>query len=1271
MLAAALNNLSSLVNGDHKVKHLSELFQALIDLCLNQSKVEDQNELAREIDKLFNSSTAKTPALYDFLSIRKKKPVKKKAKEGRRKVNSISNNSNSSASTTSPRDSKKQSKRSTKTVGRKSGTQKAPTTSRANNRRRLVSADSTTPVSRRRLSSSTISTSCTNVSANVAVASPTSSTSSNSIDSSNDTVSFANVVNTSTPSGSKSMSFLSSGESAKDTTENRILQLVKAIELSSDEMATMVLCRLLEGYVAVGTKGSKRRRLRQMVQLDAANFLLRSIRAHLSDSNPTPFAVMTTEILITTTVRVCVKDNKLQLKVRLLGLLQLLAMRILEVDRIHCTQVLLQFTCKTLKSPRNSQLMGRDRQFAERFTNVLVAFNAIECADSVPFVPRTTNPDAYSGPDKMARLIEILFYVTKNRKNKSYLLDQGIIGVLKNIFENHFERRAYDLVHSEIAIITVAVIRHLCKSRKGKDEMANLKILEMCESSITQLSDDKVKFASKQALLSNCNQLQDSLCALCIRCLPQLPFPVPIEAFPLTFPIPPEVSRSKNNSLSKPPIKSTLRKGKSLDNNDSAIDEADSDDDAGDEEEDSFMSFSNAGGKLLGGTDENETMDELMNSDDEEDRGLTGHGVRDASFALPKYTRQKFQELKERYVHMFYEHDQGANPPNALSPKLRRTNTGPIATSPPPNSTVESTHRDRITYNCQQTKSVGEFVKIAYPELADPNIETERRDLLQNQESMRETVVQKLTKARLQSQNLKSRVVFDLDQLHVNAKEGRTVRQSGTLSNNDFERCGRFVTGADHLCFESRFESGNLRKAIQLTDTHYELVLSPDINEASPHFQWFYFEVSNNQPNVSYTFEIINCLKTTSMFSKGMQPVMFSVTEAKSGRPGWVRAGSSVCYYRNLYVPNANGDDNEKKVNGTRRRTQSIGPSPANALPPKTTASVKSVTSGSESKPYFSIRFTIRFRHAADVCYIAYHYPYTFSYLRATLELILARCQPKTANMYVRSDRLTQTLGGNPVDLLTITANGTVEEVSERPFVLFMARVHPGESNASWIMHGILNALTADTEVASRLRRRFIFKIVPCLNPDGVINGSHRCSLAGIDLNRVWDSPSSTRNPTVYHAKGIVQYMTEVLKKPPFCIVDLHGHSRKSNVFTYGNNPEQSWRPADFSLTHSGQAVVLPELLDKLDPGFSLKDCRYSITKAKEPSARITLWRQFGVERCYTMESTYSGFDAGVHSGKQIGIADLKLMGKHLCESVSAAHDWSESVAVKSSTKDL
>jgi hypothetical protein len=98
----------------------------------------------------------------------------------------------------------------------------------------------------------------------------------------------------------------------------------------------MVLCRLLEGFSTVGSAPIRQRHLRQLARMDAANYLLRAIRDHLADVNPTPFVVMATELLITTTVRACAKDTKLLLKIRLIGLLQLLAVRILEVDRIHC-----------------------------------------------------------------------------------------------------------------------------------------------------------------------------------------------------------------------------------------------------------------------------------------------------------------------------------------------------------------------------------------------------------------------------------------------------------------------------------------------------------------------------------------------------------------------------------------------------------------------------------------------------------------------------------------------------------------------------------------------------------------------------------------------------------------------------------------------------------------------------------------------------------------------------------------------------------------------
>lgn len=59
-----------------------------------------------------------------------------------------------------------------------------------------------------------------------------------------------------------------------------------------------------------------------------------------------------------------------------------------------------------------------------------------------------------------------------------------------------------------------------------------------------------------------------------------------------------------------------------------------------------------------------------------------------------------------------------------------------------------------------------------------------------------------------------------------------------------------------------------------------------------------------------------------------------------------------------------------------------------------------------------------------------------------------------------------------------------------RPYIFITARVHPGESNSSWVMRGLLDRLTDphDPEM-TQLRRVYIFKIVPSLNPDGVICG--------------------------------------------------------------------------------------------------------------------------------------------------------------------------------------
>lgn len=69
------------------------------------------------------------------------------------------------------------------------------------------------------------------------------------------------------------------------------------------------------------------------------------------------------------------------------------------------------------------------------------------------------------------------------------------------------------------------------------------------------------------------------------------------------------------------------------------------------------------------------------------------------------------------------------------------------------------------------------------------------------------------------------------------------------------------------------------------------------------------------------------------------------------------------------------------------------------------------------------------------------------------------------------------------------------------------------------MLEGSLRILTSDSPLAKELRRHFVFKIVPMLNPDGVIHGNYRCSLLGCDLNRKWLTPNRFLHPTIYHTK--------------------------------------------------------------------------------------------------------------------------------------------------------
>ncbi|KAJ7329969.1 hypothetical protein JRQ81_016143 [Phrynocephalus forsythii] len=374
------------------------------------------------------------------------------------------------------------------------------------------------------------------------------------------------------------------------------------------------------------------------------------------------------------------------------------------------------------------------------------------------------------------------------------------------------------------------------------------------------------------------------------------------------------------------------------------------------------------------------------------------------------------------------------------------------------------------------------------------------------------------------------------------------------------------------LIFEARFESGNLQKVVKISDFEYQLTLRTDLY-TKKHTQWYYFQVTNTQAGIPYRFTIVNFTKPTSLYNRGMRPLLYSEAEAKIHKVGWQRTGDEIKYFKN----NLSQDGHHQ---------------------------------------YFSLTWTFQFPHDRDTCYFAHCYPYTYSNLQDYLSAIAG--DPKRS-MFCKIRILCHSLARNIVYVLTITNPlQDFQEEKRKAAVILTARVHPGETNSSWMMKGFLDYILGDSKSAQLLRDTYIFKVVPMLNPDGVIVGNYRCSLAGRDLNRNYKSDLKDSFPSIWYTRSMIKRIMDERRVLLYC--DLHGHSRKENVFMYGcEKREQQEEGASF------HQRVFPLIMSKNCPDkFSFSDCSFKIQKSKEGTGRVVMWKM-GISNSYTLEVTFCG----------------------------------------------
>ena len=168
----------------------------------------------------------------------------------------------------------------------------------------------------------------------------------------------------------------------------------------------------------------------------------------------------------------------------------------------------------------------------------------------------------------------------------------------------------------------------------------------------------------------------------------------------------------------------------------------------------------------------------------------------------------------------------------------------------------------------------------------------------------------------------------------------------------------------------------------------------------------------------------------------------------------------------------------------------------------------------------FMITFSHNFAYEeTEVTYFAFTFPFSYEEIQ-NQSAYLADQHHNHDRIYVHKEVLCNSLEGRPMDLLTISnrnkmtyereelieglfpshpKNTDVDIGTERAFkfekqtVFLTCRVHPGETPGQFVLNGIYNFLLDESNPQAKiLMDLFVFKVIPCLNPDGVARGYYR-----------------------------------------------------------------------------------------------------------------------------------------------------------------------------------
>ena len=412
----------------------------------------------------------------------------------------------------------------------------------------------------------------------------------------------------------------------------------------------------------------------------------------------------------------------------------------------------------------------------------------------------------------------------------------------------------------------------------------------------------------------------------------------------------------------------------------------------------------------------------------------------------------------------------------------------------------------------------------------------------------------------------------------------------------------------DNIIFDSDFEEGNLRMAIEIIpNKEYDLLMRPEVGSKKL-YTWFFFSVyiknenKNNNDNI-LKLNIINKPKDKNFFNGQCPVLMFDSSLNK-----WTRNTF------NVYTMN-NGIKNPNLKN--------------------------------EYKSYYTLTFSFYYKPKTKY-YFASCYPYTYTQLRLYINTLNNNCYKDI----IKFGNIGQTYNKNNIPYIIITNyTSPKEEISERKCIFITGRIHSGETVSSYVVQGLIDFLVnLNNPISKYLRDKFIFKIIPMLNIDGVIYGNYRLNLLGKDMNRLW-VPSLAFSPDECDTSSLyINNIINMIRKTLNCrniyfYCDFHGHSGKQNFFLYGCPKEGN----------ENFHKKFMEIYSKKSNIFSLNDCVHKIMPKKMNTCRALLKNKFNIDLSYCLETSMYSYNLKGESDRKIypfTIEKYKQIGMDFCLSL-------------------